>query len=65
MLILLVHNDGTGTNKKANYDYEVRINERTIRYGKIKDHNRDDGWAILVKTIAEDYLNLNDDKNER
>lgn len=48
MLIILVHNDGTGTDKKANYTYEVRINDIVIERGKIKDHNRKDGWRVLL-----------------
>jgi hypothetical protein len=55
MLILLIQNDSTGTNESANYNYEVRINTRTIAKGHIEGHNRDDGWAVLVKKIAEPY----------
>ena len=51
MLIILIHNDGTGTPLLANYTYEVRINERTISRGEIKGHRRRDGWRKLVDMI--------------
>lgn len=49
MLIVLVHNDGTGTEESANYDYEVRINHDVIAHGRIPDHNRKDGWQALLR----------------
>ena len=52
MLIVLVHNDGTGTEEIANYDYEVRINHDVIAHGQIVDHNRGDGWRALLREIA-------------
>jgi hypothetical protein len=53
MLILLIHNDGTGTGEIANYDYEVRINHDVIAHGHILDHNRKDGWQALIREIAD------------
>ncbi len=44
MLIVLVHNDGTGTVERANYDYEIRVNDEVIERG----HPR----AIIEKTAG-------------
>jgi hypothetical protein len=52
MLIVLVHNDGTGTKEIANYDYEVRINHDVIARGRVLDHTRKDGWQALLREIA-------------
>jgi hypothetical protein len=55
MLIILIHNDGTGTNESANYTYEVRVNnDRVLAEGVIKGHNREDGWEKLVQMLLED-----------
>ena len=53
MLIILIHNDGTGTEENANYTYEVRINDKVLEYGSIKGHNRSDGWRTLLGVIGE------------
>ena len=53
MLIVLVHNDGTGTEERANYDYEVRINKEVIERGRILDHHRKEGWQALIREIAD------------
>jgi hypothetical protein len=53
MLIVLVHNDGTGTEVHANYDYEVRINNDVIERRRILDHPRKDGWQELIREIAD------------
>ncbi len=53
MLIVLIHNDGTGTEEIANYDYEVRINHEVIERGCINDHHRKDGWRPLIREIAD------------
>ena len=55
MLIVLVHNDGTGTNDSANYQYEVRVNQTTIFLGHLEGHNRDDGWSTLLREIADQH----------
>lgn len=52
MLIVLVHNDSTGTEEAANYDVEVRINERTIWTGRVDGHHRANGWPRLLEKIA-------------
>ena len=48
MLIIKIHNDGTGTNKSANYNYGVYVNSWRIAHGRIEGHNRNDGWEALV-----------------
>jgi hypothetical protein len=53
MLIVLVHNDGTGTEERANYDYEVRINDEVIERGRIQGHDRKDSWQVLIREIAD------------
>jgi hypothetical protein len=55
MLIVLVHNDGTGTDEIANYDYEVRINHEVIERGRVQDHPRKDGWRALIGAIVNKY----------
>jgi hypothetical protein len=55
MLIILVHNDGTGTEEIADYNYEVRINHDVIAHGRILDHNRKDGWQALIREIADQH----------
>jgi hypothetical protein len=37
----------------ADYEYLVFTNAEKIAEGKIKKHNRADGWKPLVKRIAE------------
>lgn len=52
MLIVLIHNDGTGTQHSANYDVEVRINEHQLWRGRVLGHDRDEGWPNLLQTIG-------------
>lgn len=52
MLTIYIHNDSTGTNDKANYDYIVYINNHEIDRGRITGHNRDDGYKELLKMIV-------------
>lgn len=57
MLIVLIHNDDTGTAITGNYDYTVRINEDVIATGHIDGHDRREGAAELIKMVAEDMGN--------
>ena len=59
MLIILIHNNGTGTDESANYDYEVRVNQKVIETGRIEGHNRKDDWRALVGKL---YLETRDEK---
>lgn len=56
MLVIEIINTNKGTNEKAIYEYGVRINEEIIVTGEIGDHNRNDGWAELVRAISERHL---------
>ena len=53
MLIIKIHNDSTGSNESANYNYDVLVNTSLIASGRIVDHNRADGWVELVKRMVE------------
>lgn len=53
MLIVKVHNDGSGTSLSANYDVEVSVNLRTIWRGRVTGHNRHYGWPALLEEIAQ------------
>jgi len=53
MLIIKIHNDSTGSNESANYNYNVLVNTSLIASGRILEHNRADGWVELVKRIVE------------
>jgi hypothetical protein len=53
MLIVLVHNDSTGTEESANYNVEVRANYQTLFTTRIEGHNRKHGWVpLLAKIVA-------------
>lgn len=56
MLIVEIQNTAEGTNENACYRYSVFVNHKKIECGYIVGHNRDDGWAELVKSIAERHL---------
>lgn len=56
MLKIEIKNMGTGNHNDAEYVYEVYANYERILKGKISGHNSDDGWAGLVKMIAEKHL---------
>lgn len=56
-LILVFHNDGTGTIESdiGNYNVQVFIGDgtpqgsRTISAGRVEGHPRSDGWEVLVQ----------------
>ena len=58
MLIIYIHNIKT-KDDIADYEYHVMVNTGNIAKGKIKKHKRSDGWAKLVKRIAEQHLSTN------
>ncbi len=64
MLIVLVHNDGTGTVERANYDYEIRVNDEVIERGHIQGHHRKDGWQALIREIADHHQTSTTDPNK-
>jgi hypothetical protein len=52
MLNVYIRNlDGKPT---STYEYIVMVNAEKIAEGKVK-HKRKDGWAVLVKKIAEQH----------
>lgn len=55
MLTVYIQNVHT-ENNIAKYKYLVFINDVRIEQGKIAGHDRDDGWAKLVKKIAEQHI---------
>lgn len=56
MLTIRIHNTSEGSNENASYEYWVFINNMEIARGEISGHNRNDGWAELVKSIAEKHM---------
>lgn len=60
MLIVYVQNIKT-VNGIADYRYQVNVNAEVIAGGKIKKHKRADGWAVLVKRIAERHIGGEDE----
>lgn len=65
MLILYIHNDGTGTVKTGNYEYSVCINQTYIDGGICKGHQRDLGWEHLVIKLAQESLEGRTKRKER
>lgn len=59
-LILVFHNDSTGTDDAANYNVRVMMGngtkERThdIAGGRVEGHNRADGWQALVQRFLDE-----------
>jgi hypothetical protein len=54
MLIIQIHNDGTGNKETANYTYAVFVNQENIAQGEVKNHKRHRGWIELLKSVIED-----------
>ena len=50
--ILIVQNDGTGSQESSNYRYEARINERVIKSGVVRGFNRSRPWWCLVAQVV-------------
>lgn len=55
MLRILIHNDGTGTNENANYDWVVDVNGIEIAKGRVLGHNRGSGWQVLLEELLQSY----------
>ena len=53
MLIIEVHNDGTGNDSSANYNVRVKVNLEPIAKFRVEGHNRKDGWKKLLQKVAE------------
>lgn len=54
MLTVYIHNIETNTDETCNYEYAVRVNDKTIQTGKVSGHKRADGWGALLKLVAEE-----------
>jgi hypothetical protein len=52
VLIVVAHNDGTGSDHDANYNVEIRINDIVIASGYLMHHDRNSGWRGLLRQIA-------------
>lgn len=56
LLTLKLYNTLEGTNENAVYRYAVFVNDTQIVEGEFSGHNRNDGWAELVRGIAQHHL---------
>jgi len=54
MLTLYIRNVKT-VKGVADYEYLVAVNATVIEKGFLSGHKRKDGWAVLVKKIAEQH----------
>ncbi len=59
MLIVTIHNDGTGGENDANYNCEVLVTVtsrelKTIATARVEGHRRGDGWRELLKRVIEE-----------
>lgn len=56
MLIITLINDKTSDFPLivGNYDYTIKVGNKIIHEGKIKDHNRLTGYQGLIRLLAED-----------
>lgn len=53
-LIVILTNDGTGTDESANYRWSVRVNARQLFAGRTTGHNRKGGvWGLLGQLAIE------------
>ena len=59
-LILIIHNDGTGTDEAANYDVEVRVNHHVIGVTRVTGHRRRDSWDVLVQKVVDTVRSNNE-----
>jgi hypothetical protein len=61
VLIVRIHNDGTGDKRIANYDWDVSITASptelvALQRGRIEGHDRTQDWSVLVgKVVAARY----------
>ena len=59
MLLVTVHNDGTGTEDSANYDVKVLVTVtpkqlKVIGLARVEGHRRGDGWKALLRRVIEE-----------
>lgn len=58
MLIVRIHNDGTGPPEASNYDWSVEVTitptrVKTIASGRVEGHDRRQDWRALVAKILD------------
>ena len=63
MLVVKIHNDGTGTEDSSNYDCEVLVTVnptrlKEIAFKHITGHKRGDGWRVLLKRLADEGIDI-------
>lgn len=57
-LIVIFHNDSTGTDTSANYNVRVLVGDgtaaksHTIAIERVEGHNRADGWRVLLDKLV-------------
>jgi len=52
-LIVVFHNDSTGTDDVGNYNVSVYVNQRLIDTARVEGHKRKDDWRKLIVKLAE------------
>jgi hypothetical protein len=57
MLWLEIINDGTGTPEVGHYHYEVGINHKTLKEGRIENFDRSEGYEALLKLVVKNVNN--------
>lgn len=60
MLVIRIHNDGTGTQESSNYDWNVAVTTSPtdlmiIASGRVEGHDRRQSWDRLVEKILKIY----------
>lgn len=58
MLIIRIHNDGTGEGELCNYDIEVLVTTspttlRTIETMRVEGHKRGDGYKAILRRMID------------
>lgn len=61
MLIVTMHNDGTGDEEIGNYDCEVLITLTPtkllkIAHARVNGHDRRKGWRFLVRQVLRNAI---------
>ena len=65
MLVITIHNDGTGTDEASNYNCKIMVTPtvatlRTIAESRVEGHRRADGWERLVTRMVCNARNVED-----
>lgn len=57
MLTINIHNDGSGAEDSANYDFTVLVNGKEIDRGRVTGHNRVEDWKTLMVRLLRQNMN--------